>query len=88
MPPPVRNCSPACGKAWRPCRKSRQEACCLRFLEDLSYGEIAEELKITVNHVGVLLNRAKVALREISWPLPRRPEFKMIPQNESEDYDD
>ncbi len=44
--------------------QEQAEACCLRFLEDLSYGEIAEELKITVNHVGVLLNRAKVALRE------------------------
>jgi RNA polymerase sigma-70 factor, ECF subfamily len=40
------------------------EACCLRFLEGLSYAEIAEELNVTVNHVGVLLHRAKAALRQ------------------------
>jgi RNA polymerase sigma-70 factor (ECF subfamily) len=44
--------------------QEQAEACCLRFLEGLSYAEIAEELNITVNHVGVLLNRAKVALRQ------------------------
>jgi RNA polymerase sigma-70 factor (ECF subfamily) len=44
--------------------EQQAEACCLRFLEDLNYGEIAEELNITVNHVGVLLNRARAALRE------------------------
>jgi RNA polymerase sigma-70 factor (ECF subfamily) len=40
------------------------EACCLRFLEGWAYDEIAAELNITVNHVGVLLNRAKASLRE------------------------
>ena len=40
------------------------EACCLRFLEGLSYVEIAAGLGVTVNHVGVLLNRAKASLRE------------------------
>jgi RNA polymerase sigma-70 factor (ECF subfamily) len=40
------------------------EACCLRFLEGWTYDEIAAELKVTVNHVGVLLNRAKASLRE------------------------
>ena len=37
---------------------------CLACLEDLSYEEIAVELGITVNHVGVLLTRAKASLRE------------------------
>ena len=37
---------------------------CLACLENLSYGEIAVELGVTVNHVGVLLNRAKSNLRE------------------------
>lgn len=37
---------------------------CLACLEDLSYQQIAVELGITVNHVGVLLTRAKASLRE------------------------
>jgi RNA polymerase sigma-70 factor (ECF subfamily) len=37
---------------------------CLACLEDLSYQEIARHLGVTVNHVGVLLNRARTALRE------------------------
>jgi RNA polymerase sigma-70 factor (ECF subfamily) len=49
------------------------EACCLRFLEGWSYDEIATELNVTVNHVGVLLNRAKESLRE------RLMEFAPIP---------
>jgi RNA polymerase sigma-70 factor (ECF subfamily) len=51
------------------------EACCLRFLEGWAYDEIAAELNITVNHVGVLLNRAKASLRE------RLMEFAPIPMN-------
>jgi RNA polymerase sigma factor (sigma-70 family) len=37
--------------------------CCLRFLERLSYDEISEQLGVTVNHVGVLLHRAKSTLQ-------------------------
>ena len=37
---------------------------CLACLDGLSYQEIAEQLGVTVNHVGVLLNRAKATLRE------------------------
>jgi RNA polymerase sigma-70 factor (ECF subfamily) len=37
--------------------------CCLRYFELLSYGEISEQLGVTVNHVGVLLHRAKSALQ-------------------------
>jgi len=37
---------------------------CLACLNGLSYQQIAEQLGITVNHVGVLLNRAKASLRE------------------------
>jgi RNA polymerase sigma-70 factor (ECF subfamily) len=37
---------------------------CLACLEDASYEEIAGQLGVTVNHVGVLLNRAKASLRE------------------------
>ena len=40
------------------------EACCLRFLEGLTYDEIAEALNVSVNHVGVLLSRGKSSLRE------------------------
>jgi RNA polymerase sigma-70 factor, ECF subfamily len=36
----------------------------LACLEGWSYQEIASELRLTVNHVGVLLNRARAALRD------------------------
>lgn len=39
------------------------EACCLRFLETMSYEQIAGQMGITVNHVGVLLHRAKATLQ-------------------------
>jgi RNA polymerase sigma-70 factor (ECF subfamily) len=37
---------------------------CLACLEGLSYQEIADQIGITTNHVGVLLNRARVSLRK------------------------
>jgi RNA polymerase sigma-70 factor (ECF subfamily) len=37
---------------------------CLACLDGLSYEQISYELDITVNHVGVLLNRARSSLRE------------------------
>lgn len=37
---------------------------CLSCLEGRSYRDIAEQLGVTVNHVGVLLNRARSSLRE------------------------
>jgi RNA polymerase sigma-70 factor (ECF subfamily) len=37
---------------------------CLACLEGFSYQEIAEHLGVTVNHVGVLLNRARASLRQ------------------------
>jgi RNA polymerase sigma-70 factor, ECF subfamily len=37
---------------------------CLVCLDELSYQEIADQLGFTVNHVGVLLNRARATLRE------------------------
>lgn len=39
------------------------EACCLRFIEQFSYDDIAAQLGITVNHVGVLLTRARAELK-------------------------
>ena len=53
--------------------KQQAEACCLRFLEDHSNGQIAEELNVTANHVGVLLNRAKASLRKRLTTFPPRP---------------
>jgi RNA polymerase sigma-70 factor (ECF subfamily) len=38
---------------------------CLACLEDQSYQQIADEFGITVNHVGVLLNRARANLRQL-----------------------
>ena len=40
------------------------EAFCLIALDGHSYDEAALEMTVKVNHVGVLLNRAKSALRE------------------------
>jgi RNA polymerase sigma-70 factor (ECF subfamily) len=40
------------------------EVFCLASLEGHSYAEIAEQLGLTVNHVGVLLNRARQNLRD------------------------
>jgi RNA polymerase sigma factor (sigma-70 family) len=37
---------------------------CLACLEGFSYEQIAEELGVTVNHVGVLLHRARSSLQE------------------------
>jgi RNA polymerase sigma-70 factor (ECF subfamily) len=44
----------------------RQEArvFCLRYLNEMSYGQIARELCIGINAVGVALYRAKAKLRE------------------------
>lgn len=39
-------------------------AFCLRYLNDMSYREIAKELKMTTSATGVLLHRAKAKLRE------------------------
>jgi RNA polymerase sigma-70 factor (ECF subfamily) len=46
---------------------SEQEAAvfCLRCLDDLSYKEIADQLQLEVNAVGVLLHRARARLREL-----------------------
>ncbi len=44
------------------------EAFCLRYLNDMSYRQIANELGIKANAAGVLLHRARAKLRE-SFPL-------------------
>ena len=40
------------------------EAFCLRYLNDMSYRQIGEELGINANAAGVLLHRARAKLRE------------------------
>jgi len=40
------------------------EVFCLARIENMSYEEISERLGLSVNHVGVLLNRARTALRQ------------------------
>ena len=40
------------------------EVFCLARVDGMSYGEIAERLGLSVNYVGVLLNRARTALRQ------------------------
>jgi RNA polymerase sigma-70 factor, ECF subfamily len=41
------------------------EVVCLRYLSDMSYEEISQELQISVRHVGVVLSRAREKLREL-----------------------
>ena len=43
----------------------QSEVFCLSCLEGLSYQQIAEQVGVTLNHVGVLLNRARTHLREL-----------------------
>jgi RNA polymerase sigma-70 factor (ECF subfamily) len=44
--------------------KRQAEVFCLGCLEEMSYAEIADRLELSVSHVGVLLNRARAALRK------------------------
>jgi len=50
------------------------EVFCLRFMNDMSYREIAREMGIKTNAVGVLLHRARAALRERLAPVPAEEE--------------
>jgi RNA polymerase sigma-70 factor (ECF subfamily) len=43
----------------------QSEAFCLRHLNEMSYEEIAGEMGLSVDHVGVLLHRARGRLREL-----------------------
>ncbi len=43
----------------------QSEVFCLSCLEGLSYQQIAVQVGVTVNHVGVLMNRARTRLREL-----------------------
>ena len=40
------------------------QAFCLRYLNDMSYRQIADELGVTTNAAGVLLHRARAKLKE------------------------
>jgi RNA polymerase sigma-70 factor (ECF subfamily) len=53
---------------------------CLACLDGLSYQEIAEQLRVAVSHVGVLLNRARAALRERLQARGPTPAAKDFPQ--------
>jgi len=44
------------------------EVFCLRFLDDLTYRQIGEQLNLETNAVGVLLHRARAKLREHLCP--------------------
>jgi RNA polymerase sigma-70 factor (ECF subfamily) len=54
---------------------SQQEATvfCLRCLEGLSYQEIADQMQLEVNAVGVILHRARARLRESLAGFVRKP---------------
>jgi RNA polymerase sigma-70 factor (ECF subfamily) len=44
------------------------KAFCLRYLSDMSYRQIADELNVNTNAAGVLLHRAKAKLKEALAP--------------------
>lgn len=48
------------------------EVFCLRCFSEFSYSEIARELGIKTNTVGVLLHRARARLRELLEPPPEQ----------------
>lgn len=50
------------------------KAFCLRYLNDMSYRQIAQELDIKTNAAGVLLHRAKAKLRRLLDPVQARDE--------------
>lgn len=43
----------------------QSEVFCLAVLEGLSYQQVADQLRLNVSHVGVLLNRARNCLRNL-----------------------
>ena len=45
--------------------QKQAEVFCLAVFDDLAYREIADHLGLTVNHVGVLLHRAKLNLQDL-----------------------
>ena len=52
---------------WALARLSSRDAevVCLRYMNEMSYEEISQELNISVRHVGVILSRAREKLREL-----------------------
>lgn len=53
----------------------QSQVVCLYYIEGYTYGQISKQLEISVNHVGVLLYRAKAALRDM---LAEHPCFPFI----------
>ena len=45
--------------------EQQAEAFCLRHVEDMSYEDIAGQLMVSVNSIGVILHRARERLREL-----------------------
>jgi RNA polymerase sigma-70 factor (ECF subfamily) len=52
---------------WALARLSSRDAevVCLRYMSEMTYEEISQELQISVRHVGVILSRAREKLREL-----------------------
>jgi RNA polymerase sigma-70 factor (ECF subfamily) len=45
--------------------EQQSEVFCLRHLNEMSYEEIANEIGVSIDNVGVMLHRAKARLREV-----------------------
>ena len=60
------------------------EVFCLACLDGWSYGEIGARMGITVNYVGVLLSRARAALREQLHAFDPAEKHKKKPENSRE----
>lgn len=62
----------------------QSQVVCLYYLEGHTYSQISEQLEISVNLVGVLLHRAKAALREMLADYPGFPFTDSTRQRENE----
>ena len=54
--------------------RRQSQAFCLRVLSDMSYDQIAQGLGVSSNHVGVILHRARLKLRELLAKVSTREE--------------
>lgn len=57
--------SRALSKALAKLPAAQAEVFCLKCIEEMSYAQIADQTGFSVGHVGVLLHRARSALREL-----------------------
>ena len=65
---------------------AQSEVFCLRHLSDMSYEQIASEMNMTVDNVGVTLHRAKARLRELLTQRGHAPANAVIDHSRGEHH--